>query len=296
MSPARTESTRLRLDISYDGAGFAGWATQPGLRTVQGVLELWITRILRLDEPASLTCAGRTDAGVHARGQVAHVDLVGDQDYAAQSAAILLRRLARVLPPDVVVRSVQLARPGFDARFAASWRRYAYRLWDGPVAPDPLSRTQLAVHRGRLDLARMNEAASQLLGLRDFGAFCKRREGASTIRTLFELHGVRLASGPITGTIETTVRADAFCHSMVRSLMGGLVAVGSGRRSVSWLAEVAAASTRANAIQVMPAGGLTLEEVGYPADADLAARSLQARAFRVLPSDQQHRPGRECAP
>lgn len=275
--------TRLRLDISYAGADFAGWADQPGLRTVQGVLETWVPRVLRLDRPVRLTCAGRTDAGVHARGQVAHLDLDLDLDRAGldEHCRTLLRRLGRVLPADLVVRTVSIAPAGFDARFSAVWRRYVYRLWDHDVPPDPLQASMIATHRGGLDLDRMNAAAEQLLGLRDFGAFCRRRVGATTTRTLLDLHGVRSADGPTAGLIEMTVRADAFCHSMVRSLMGGLAAVGSGRREAAWLAEVTARAQRDSAIQVMPAAGLTLEEVGYPDDTELARRAVEARARRT---------------
>ena len=276
--------TRLRLDIAYDGAAFSGWAEQPDLRTVQGVLETWIPRVLRLAGPTRLTCAGRTDAGVHARGQVAHLDLpvVPDHPEAfAETAQTLRRRLARVLPADLVVREVTLAPPGFDARFSAIWRRYVYRLWDGDVPPDPLQARMIATHRGALDLVAMNEAAELLLGLRDFGAFCRRRVGATTTRTLLDLHGVRVDQGPLTGLIEMTVRADAFCHSMVRSLMGALAAVGSGRHDAPWLAEVTRGARRDSAIQVMPASGLTLEEVGYPDDTDLARRAVESRAVRA---------------
>lgn len=274
--------TRLRLDISYAGTGFSGWADQPGRRTVQGVLETWIPRVLRVDRPIRLTCAGRTDAGVHARGQVAHLDL--DHDDPAELCRTLLQKLARALPADLVVRSVAIAPAGFDARFSAIWRRYVYRLWDREVLPDPLQAKMIATHRGVLDLARMNAAAEQLLGLRDFGTFCRRREGSTTTRTLLELCGIRLDRGPTTGLIETTVRADAFCHSMVRTLMGGLVAVGNGRRDTAWLVAVTARARRDSAIQVMPAAGLTLEEVGYPPDTELAARAVEARTVRTAPS------------
>jgi tRNA pseudouridine38-40 synthase len=273
--------TRWRLDLSYDGAGFAGWARQPGQRTVQGELEHRIPQVLRLDHAVSLVCAGRTDAGVHARGQVAHLDV--EKDIITDSGATLLRRLARVLPDDLVVREVSPAPAGFDARFASIWRRYVYRLWDRGVPPDPLSRRHIATVHGPLDLAAMNAAGASLLGLRDFAAFCRRRDGATTIRTLLELEGQRVPDGPSAGLIEVTVRADAFCHSMVRSLVGGLVAVGSGRRSADWLAQVAALPGRDSGVQVMPAAGLTLEEVGYPDAAGLAARAEQARSLRVLP-------------
>jgi tRNA pseudouridine38-40 synthase len=276
--PAEPPQIRWRLDISYDGTDFSGWASQAGRRTVQGELERWITRILRLDEPAQLVCAGRTDAGVHARGQVAHLDL--DPLVITDGAEPLVRRLNKVLGGDCVVRRISAAPPGFDARFAAIWRRYVYRLSDAAVPPDPLYRFQIAQVRREVDLARLNEEASALIGLRDFGAFCRRREGASTIRTLLELAGRRVPSGPMVGVIECTVRADAFCHSMVRALVGALATVATGQRDHDWLAAITDRRVRDSTIPVMPAAGLTLEEVGYPADHELASRVLQARALR----------------
>ena len=269
-------SVRYRLDISYDGTAFHGWAGQgTALRTVQSELELWITRILRLPEPVTLVCAGRTDAGVHARGQVAHVDLPTD-DLASEVA----RRLARVLPGDVVVRQVSVAPPGFDARFSAIWRRYAYRLSDTTI--DPLHRGLVVAVRRPVDVAVLDAACSHLVGLHDFGAFCKRREGATTVRDLLECHAVRLTDGPLAGTVEVGLRADAFCHSMVRSLVGALVAVATGERDAAWLAALLDRPDRAGDVHVMAPHGLVLEEVGYPADADLAARAVQARARRSL--------------
>ena len=276
---AESSKIRWRLDLSYDGADFSGWAAQAGRRTVQGELETWITRILRLDEPAKLVCAGRTDAGVHARGQVAHLDL-DPLVITDGGGGALTRRLNKVLGGDCVVRRISVAPPGFDARFAAIWRRYVYRLSDGNVPPDPLYRYQIAQVGTQIDLARLNEEATTLIGLRDFGAFCRRREGASTIRTLLDLSGRRVPSGPMAGVIECTVRADAFCHSMVRSLVGALVAVATGQRDHEWLAAIAERGARDSTITVMPAAGLTLEEVGYPADHELATRALEARAFR----------------
>ena len=258
---------RLRLDIGYDGAGFHGWAAQPGLRTVEGELACWIGRIARLGTDAELTVAGRTDAGVHARGQVAHVDLPADV-----VPAELERRLRRVLPPDIAVHRVGRAATGFDARFAALWRRYVYRLWDERSRPDPLLRGQVTAVSGVLDASLMSRTGSRLLGLRDFAAFSKRREGATTIRTLLDCTATRV--GDQCGTVELTVRADAFCHSMVRSLTGALVAVGTGRRPPGWIDEVAAGTKRHGGVLVMPAGGLCLEEVGYPGDSELAGRAL----------------------
>ena len=269
---------RWRLDISYDGTNFSGWAAQPGLRTVQGELERWMTRVLRLDVPAHLVCAGRTDAGVHARGQVAHVDL--DPTVITDGAEALTRRLNKVLGGDCVVHRISAAPPGFDARFAAIWRRYVYRLSDAGVPPDPLYRYQIAQLTPEVDLARLNEEAVSLLGLRDFGAFCRRRDGASTIRTLLELTGRRLPSGPMAGVIECTVRADAFCHSMVRSLVGALLAVGEGRRPVTWPASLLSATIRSSEVPVAPAHGLTLEAVGYPPDDQLLARQEVTRQVR----------------
>ena len=269
---------RLRLDIAYDGTEYHGWAGQPGLRTVQEELEAWIPRVLRLGEPVTLTCAGRTDAGVHARGQVAHLDLP-EPDDAERTVADLTYKLRNVLPPDVVVRRVSLAPPGFDARFSAIWRRYVYRIAD--ATPDPLLRIHVHPMRTELDLAKINALAPRLVGLHDFAAFCKAREGATTIRNLQHL-SARRTWGDVA---EITVRADAFCHSMVRSLVGGLVDVATGRREPDWLITLLAASQRAGEIKVMPACGLTLEEVGYPPDRELATRAQQARAVRTLESE-----------
>ncbi len=265
---------RFRLDIGYDGTAFHGWAAQTGLRTVQGELETWIGRVLRLPAPPGLTCAGRTDAGVHARGQVAHVDLaLADPD---EVAGTLARRLRRALPDDVVVRKVSLAPDGFDARFAAIWRRYAYRMADR--AADPLHRHTTTAIRSGLDIDRLNDAGSALLGLHDFAAFCRARAGATTIRELQWLHAARLPDG----RVEVGVRADAFCHSMVRSLVGALVEVGAGRREPAWLAGLRDAPARSGDVPVLPAHGLTLEEVGYPPADQLAARAREARARRSL--------------
>ena len=271
---------RWRLDISYDGSAFHGWAAQPGRRTVQGELEDWLARILRLAEPAPLTCAGRTDAGVHARGQVAHLDLPDD---AVIDADQLVRRLGRVLPEDLAVRRMTVAPPGFDARFSAIWRRYVYRLADQLCEPDPLQRNHVAPVRDALDVQAMNTAASGLLGLHDFAAFCRPRAGTTTVRTLLELTVARS-----TNAVEVTARADAFCHSMVRSVAGALVAVGSGRRDQAWLDSVAAGAVRDSSVTVLPARGLTLEEVGYPPNDQLATRAEEARNRRELATEAAH--------
>ena len=269
--------TRFRLDIAYDGAAFHGWAAQNELRTIQGELELWIGRVMRLDPAPSLTVAGRTDAGVHARGQVAHVDLPDDPDPDAV-AAELRRRLSRVLPPEVAIRDVGVAPEGFDARFAAIWRRYAFRLGDHVI--DPLLRHMVVQVRRPLDVDAMDAAASALIGLHDFAAFCKRREGATTVRQVLECSARRIERGQLAGVVEVGIRADAFCHSMVRSVVGALVAVGTGQRDAAWLAGLIDSGQRAGDVAVLPPHGLVLEEVGYPADDHLAARQNQARARR----------------
>jgi tRNA pseudouridine38-40 synthase len=262
---------RLRMDLAYDGAAFHGWARQPELRTVQGELERALATVLRVGEVA-VTCAGRTDTGVHARGQVAHVD-VEEADPDA-----LRRRLDGVLPDDLRVRRVVAAPEGFDARFSAVWRRYAYRIADRPEAQDPLARGHVLAWRRPLDDAAVSAASKELLGRHDFASFCKRREGATTIRTLLDLSWERDDAGVLVGT----VRADAFCHHMVRSLVGCLLAVGEGRRPPAWAAEVLAAATRDPAVPVVPAHGLTLEEVGYPPDDELAAQAEASRRMRSL--------------
>jgi tRNA pseudouridine38-40 synthase len=265
---------RLRIDLSYDGGDFRGWATQPGLRTVQGTLEAALATVLRLPS-VPVVCAGRTDTGVHARGQVVHLDLP-DEAYDER----LLRRLNGILPPDVRVRRVAPAPAGFDARFSAVWRRYAYRVADRPELADPLTRGHVLWWPRPLDVEAMAAASAPLVGLQDFAAFCKRREGATTIRTLLDLTWTRGDDG----LAVASVRADAFCHHMVRSLVGCLIAVGEGRRTTSWPAEILAAAERDPSVAVVPAHGLTLEEVHYPDDADgLVAQAGRARARREEP-------------
>lgn len=279
-------AVRARLLFSYDGTDFSGWAAQPGLRTVQGVFEEALARIVRQDVPPRLTVAGRTDAGVHARGQVAHVDI----DVAAWErmpgraqrtpAEGLLSRLNGVLPDDITVLSVDQAPAGFDARFSATERRYAYRIADAVHLRDPLTRRHVLWHDRSLDLDALNDVSASLTGLRDFAPFCKAREGATTIRELKEFSWARPEQGPDAGLAVATVRADAFCHSMVRSLVGAVLAVGEGRRDADWLAAIAQGAERSQAVAVAPAHGLTLEQVSYPADDELASRAEVTRARR----------------
>lgn len=272
-------SGRVRLELAYDGGGFHGWAAQPGLRTVQGELEAALERLIR--RPVPVTVAGRTDAGVHARGQVVHVDLAQGElarlaGRAEVSAAPLVRRLNAVLPNDVRVTGGEPVGDGFDARFAALWRRYRYRIADQPAAQDPIERGFTWWTRP-LEAEAMARAAAPLLGEHDFAAFCVPRAGASTVRTLLEL-GVR-RSGP--GRVEFTVKADAFCHHMVRFLVGALAAVGAGRQGADWPERVLAGGERPPQVQLAPAHGLILEEVAYPVgDAAQAAQAARARVYR----------------
>ncbi|GHJ30590.1 tRNA pseudouridine synthase A [Streptomyces hygroscopicus subsp. sporocinereus] len=267
---------RVRLDLAYDGADFSGWAKQRERRTVQGELESALRTVTRSSETYELTVAGRTDAGVHARGQVAHVDL--PETLWAEHRDRLPRRLAGRLPHDIRVWRVTEAPPGFNARFSAIWRRYAYRVTDHPGGVDPLLRGHVLWHDWPLDVDAMNAASERLLGEHDFAAYCKRRDGATTIRTLQRLDWARGADGIVTAT----VRADAFCHNMVRSLVGALLFVGDGHRPPEWPAQVLAAGVRDSAVHVVRPHGLTLEEVGYPADDQLAARNRESRNKRSL--------------
>lgn len=284
-----TESVvRARLRFAYDGTDFAGWAAQPDLRTVQGELEAALARILRQEGAPRVVVAGRTDAGVHARGQVAHVDINPDA-WAALPARThrhpgeaLTVRLNGVLPADIVISHVDEAPAGFDARFSALERRYAYRIADASVAKDPLLRRHVAWLDKDLDVAALNNASNALVGLRDFAAFCKAREGATTIRDLKQFDWTRVVDGPDSGLLVATVRADAFCHSMVRGLVGAVLAVGHGKRDIEWLSSVAQGRERSSAVTVAPAAGLTLEEVVYPQDGELADRADQTRAKRTL--------------
>lgn len=266
---------RLRLDISYDGTDFSGWGTQPRLRTVQGTIEQALMTLLRVTEPVRLVVAGRTDAGVHASGQVAHVDI--DE---AVDLVKFHKRLSSILKQDadVRIRRVSEAPAGFDARFSPIARRYEYYLIDDAAQLDPLDRHRVVVHTHPLDVATMNAAARTLLGLRDFASFCRPREGSTTIRELQDFSWERLPSGYIVARL----KADAFCHSMVRALVGACVAVGQQRLGVGELEQIRDAHARTSAVKVMPPHGLNLVEVIYPPESELAARADQTRARRDL--------------
>ncbi|WP_029252201.1 tRNA pseudouridine(38-40) synthase TruA [Paraoerskovia marina] len=280
------DKVRVRLDVAYDGGGFSGWATQPDLRTVQGELERGLATILRADE-VRVTVAGRTDAGVHARGQVVHVDLTtaqwealpGRSDRAPGPA--LVARLGGVLASDVVVLRAGRAPAGFDARFSALSRSYTYRIADDPALRDPLRRGWVLWNRKPLDVTAMHAAMQPLRGLHDFASYCKPRPGATTIRELAQMAWERPADGPDRGLVVAHVRADAFCHNMVRALVGASLAVGEGRRPVEFPERLLAERSRTNAAAVVPGHALVLESVSYPADDELAARAERVRARRM---------------
>jgi tRNA pseudouridine38-40 synthase len=265
---------RIRLDLGYDGTAFSGWAVQAGRRTVQGVVQSALERIVRI-APVELTVAGRTDAGVHATGQVAHTDLPAATW--SDLATTALRRLAGVLPPDVRVWRIAPVPPDFDARFSALWRRYVYRVDDAECGVDALRRHVVLGWRRPLNVDAMARSAEPLLGEHDFAAFCRRRDGGTTIRTVQSL-AVRRA---VDGEVNCTVEADAFCHSMVRSLVGALLAVGDGRRPPEWIPSLLDRATRADDIAVAAAHGLTLVTVGYPPPDRFAAQAAVTRRRRT---------------
>ena len=282
---ANSETCRLRIDLGYDGSDFHGWAKQPGLRTVQGELERALAVLLRVpSEDVTVVVGGRTDAGVHARGQVAHLDVarISVSRVTARRLHGVLRRFA----PDIVVHDVSSVPPEFDARFSALRRRYEYRVRSSDTRRDPLTSRYTVELSHTLDLDAMQRASHSLLGLRDFTTFCKARDGATAVRTLIDFTWRETEDGALAARIE----ADAFCHSMVRALTGAVVAVGAGRLTQDDLDSLADARERTSRFSVLPAHGLSLEEIVYPEADELASRAHQTRARRgaidrpVLPS------------
>lgn len=267
-------SVRVRLDVSYDGTDFSGWAAQPGRRTVAGVLSDALA-VLVGPAPLGLTVAGRTDAGVHATGQVCHVDLPVAAWQALESS--LIRRLAALMPPDARVRAATEVPPSFDARFSATYRRYEYRVADTRWGVDPLRRRDTLSWPRPLDLDRLRAAAAGLVGEHDFAAFCKRKEHATTIRAITLLDWRRDPDG----ICVATVQADAFCQAMVRSLVGAMLTVGDGRRDPAWPAKLLTLRERSSEVTVAPPYGLTLIAVGYPDAAEYARRADTTRRLRA---------------
>jgi tRNA pseudouridine38-40 synthase len=274
---------RLRLDIAYDGTDFAGWATQAGQRTVAGVLEEALSTVFRT--PVRLRAAGRTDTGVHATGQVAHVDIpLGALPNAYPRSPRptepeflpLIRRLGRLLPADVRVRRIIRAPAGFDARFSALRRHYVYRLSTAPYGVEPHQARFMTAWPRLLDVDAMTAASRNLLGLHDFAAFCRYREGATTIRDLQRLDWT--GDGHL---VTAYVTADAFCWSMVRSLVGALLTVGEHRRTATWCKGLLTSTRRSSDFAAAPPRGLTLIGVDYPPDSELQGRTLITRELRT---------------
>ena len=284
---ASADLVRLRFDIAYDGTDFHGWASQKGqLRTVQGVLEQCLTMILR--HPIELTVAGRTDAGVHAAGQVAHADVPVEslqQRSIDGEPAKLVRRLAKLVDDDIRIHSVSFAPEGFDARFSALRRHYVYRITTEEAGALPTRLRDTATWTRPVDIDLMQQAATTLVGLHDFAAFCKAKPHATTIRDLQEFYWVDASTPSEPNLYEAHVSADAFCWSMVRSLVGCCLAVGEGRRDINFVEAMLGESERSSSIPVAAAKGLSLVGVDYPADEDLAARTMVTRDKRSAAKD-----------
>lgn len=295
MSPSEPP-VRVRIDLAYDGAPFSGWARQPGLPTVQGALEDALAVLVRRD--VRVVVAGRTDTGVHARGQVVHLDLAPaewtalargrDEDPGLALERRLSGALTHVLgrgrrelglpecPGAVVVRRAGAAPGGFDARFSAVSRRYSYRIDDGAAGRDPLTRHLTWWSKDVLDVPVMAGAVRELVGLHDFLSFCRPREGATTVREVIDVSVERDRDGLVVLGIE----ADAFCHHMVRSVVGAAARVGAGREDPDWLGRRLAERVRDARVLMAPAHALVLEEVRYPGDAALGERAARTRALR----------------
>ncbi len=284
-------SIRLRLDLAYRGAPFHGWARQPGLLTVQGRLEEALNLITR--QPAQLTVAGRTDAGVHARGQVAHLDVPkefwlslsrgreeSDQVRGERLRARMEGLAGRGLSGALAVKQVRVVSSDFDARFSALSRTYRYLICDDPRAQDPC-RLDIARTSSPLEEEKMQVAAQALCGEHDFLPFAKPREGATTVRTL---HSFKV-SRPYPGMVQAMIRADAFCHSQVRFMMGALIEIGRGKYQTDWIGELLAAGVRDQRVPLADGRGLTLWEVAYPPADQYALQAQKAKVVRTLPEN-----------
>lgn len=249
---------RARFVVSYLGSSFRGVAPNAGVRTVVGVLGAEMERVVR--RPLTLTVAGRTDAGVHAWGQVVSVDLPATTDLDD-----LCRRLNRLCAPDIAVREGSWTEPGFDARFSATWRRYRYHVWNDP-APNPLVAATVWHVPSPLDLGVMERAASDFVGEHDFASFCRRersddgRPEAVTRRIVHEVGWRRIGTSAL---LRFSVRGSAFCQQQVRSMVGTLVDVGLGRIAADRIPAILTARDRAVAGRVAPPDGLVLWDVGY---------------------------------
>lgn len=282
---------RLRLDLAYRGAPFHGWARQPGLLTVQGRLEEALTLITR--QPAQLTVAGRTDAGVHARGQVAHLDVPkefwlslsrgreeSDEERGERLRARLESLAGRGLNGALAIKQIRVVSRDFDARFSALSRTYRYLICDDPRAQDPC-RLDIARTSSPLEDEKMQVAAQALCGEHDFLPFAKPREGATTVRTLHSF----TVSRPRDGIVQAMISADAFCHSQVRFMMGALIEIGRGKYDPNWIGELLAAGVRDQRVPLADGRGLTLWEVAYPPADQYGLQAEKAKVVRTLPEN-----------
>ena len=258
---------RLRMDIAYDGTAFFGWAAQPDKRTMQDLVEEALAQITR--SQVQTIVAGRTDAGVHATGQVIHVDLPDAVFTDGLTHRDLRYKLNRILDEDLRVMNISDAPSGFHARFSALRRVYTYKILDNNEVIAPLSRYDVAPWYRPLDAELMNKASALVLGHHDFAAFCKFKEGGTTIRTLEKYEWRRDASG----LLVAEVVADAFCYSMVRNLVGAVICVADGRKDPAWIQELLANKERVSDSLVFPARGLSLTRVDYPSDQELLDRA-----------------------
>lgn len=265
---------RLRLDIAYDGTQFSGWGAQPDMRTIQDMVEEAVARIVRHDVDSVV--AGRTDAGVHATGQVVHIDVADSAFEKDLTYKDLRYKLNRILDEDVRILDITDAPRGFHARFSALRRYYTYKILDDNQVITPAQRFDVASWYRHLDEKVMNEASTLLLGTHDFAAFCKFRPGGTTIRTLEKYNWVRTEDG----LLIADVVADAFCYSMVRNLVGAIVCVADGRKPTSWISELLQNKERVSDSLVFPARGLTLYRVDYPSEDQLLERAKVTVARR----------------
>ena len=274
------DTLRLRLDIAYDGTDFHGWARQKGdLRTVQQTIEDALSLVLR--SQVRLTVAGRTDAGVHASGQVAHTDIPAEalnQRSIEGDPGRLVRRLAKLLPDDVRVVDVREAPAGFDARFSALTRTYVYRVTTHPAGALPTRARDTAVWPKPIELDAVQACAEALVGLHDFAAFCRPKEHATTIRDVHSFTWVEVS--PM--LYEARITADAFCWNMVRALVATCLTVGEGRHARTWPRELLLLDARSAEVPLAPARGLTLVGVDYPPEGELSARAEATRARREM--------------
>jgi len=262
--------SRIRGTVAYDGKDFSGWGMQPDARTVQGVMEEAISTVMRVPRVV-VQSAGRTDAGVHARGQVIHFDIPSDRVIDMVDMAYKINAL---LPQDVSILELEETSTDFDARFSALSRSYVYLIYRGvrnPLLRDWAHRSWLP-----LDVAAMQAASQQLLGLHDFAAFCKKREGSTTIRTLMRFDWTEQADG----MIRVDVQADAFCYSMVRALVGAVLSIGEGKNDADWLVDYLEGKQRRPEVFAAPACGLTFDSVEYPPPSEYATRIKETLRMR----------------